>query len=120
MAGLALAVRYLAGGRYELAEAAPIGAGTVLGTGLAVAVGSGVAGLLFGGSVLDSVKVDLWLPLLGHFEFVTSLFFDIGVYLVRGRAGAGHAAQPRRRGGPAHRGERRPRGPGGRPGGDRT
>ncbi|WP_406036754.1 Na+/H+ antiporter subunit A [Micromonospora sp. NBC_00898] len=82
VAGLALAVRYLAGGRYELAEAAPIGAGTVLGTGLAVSVGSGVAGLLFTGSVLDSVKVDLWLPLLGHFYLVTSLFFDVGVYLV--------------------------------------
>ncbi|GAA4562192.1 Na+/H+ antiporter subunit A [Micromonospora coerulea] len=82
VASLALTLRYLAGGRYELAEAAPVGAGTVLGTGLAVSVGSGVAGLLFAGSVLQSVKVDLWLPLLGHLYLVTSLFFDIGVYLV--------------------------------------
>jgi multicomponent Na+:H+ antiporter subunit A len=82
VAGLALTVRYLAGGRYELAEAAPVGAGTVLGAGLAVSVGSGALGLLFAGQVLESVKVNLWLPLVGHFYLVTSLFFDIGVYLV--------------------------------------
>jgi multicomponent Na+:H+ antiporter subunit A len=54
----------------------------VLGAGLAVSVGSGVAGLIFTGSVLQSAKVDLWLPLVGHCYVVTSLFFDIGVYLI--------------------------------------
>ncbi|QLQ39910.1 Na+/H+ antiporter subunit A [Micromonospora robiginosa] len=82
VAGLALTLRYLAGGRYELAEAAPVGAGTVLGAGLAVSVGSGVLGLLLTGEVLQSVKVDLWLPLVGHAYLVTSIFFDVGVYLV--------------------------------------
>ncbi|MGC4895819.1 Na+/H+ antiporter subunit A [Micromonospora sp. DT31] len=82
VAGLALTLRYLAGGRYELAEAAPVGAGTVLGAGLGIAVGSGVLGLVLTGEVLQSVKVNLWLPLVGHFYLVTSLFFDIGVYLV--------------------------------------
>ncbi|MEU2612063.1 Na+/H+ antiporter subunit A [Micromonospora sp. NPDC007271] len=82
VASLALAVRYLAGGRYELAEAVPVGAGTVLGAGLAVSVGSGVVGLLTTGEVLQSVDVPLWLPLVGPFHLVTSLFFDIGVYLV--------------------------------------
>ncbi|WP_341856466.1 MnhB domain-containing protein [Brachybacterium sp. GPGPB12] len=43
VAGLALAVRYLAGGRYELTEAAPVQAGFVLGAGMALAVISGVA-----------------------------------------------------------------------------
>ncbi|WP_433317427.1 Na+/H+ antiporter subunit A [Micromonospora chersina] len=82
VASLALTLRYLAGGRYELAEAAPVGAGTVLGAGLAVSVGGGVLGLLLTGRVLESVKVDLWLPLVDHFYVVTSLFFDIGVYLI--------------------------------------
>ena len=82
VASLALGVRYLAGGRYELAEAAPVGAGTVLGAGLAVSVGTGAVGLLLTGSVLQSVKVDLWIPAVGHFYLVTSLFFDIGVYLI--------------------------------------
>ena len=82
VAGLALALRYLAGGRYELAEAAPVGAGTVLGAGLGISVGSGVVGLALTGEVLQSVKVNLWLPAVGDFYLVTSLFFDIGVYLV--------------------------------------
>jgi multicomponent Na+:H+ antiporter subunit A len=82
VASLALALRYLAGGRYELAEAAPVGAGTVLGAGLAVSVGGGVLSLLVTGAVLHSVKVNLWLPVVGHLHLITSLFFDIGVYLI--------------------------------------
>ncbi len=80
--GLALVVRYLAGGRYELDEALPVDAGTLLGTGLFMATGSGLAPLAFGGTVLQSAVVDLQLPLLGELHLVTSLFFDIGVYLV--------------------------------------
>ncbi|GAA2714407.1 Na+/H+ antiporter subunit A [Micromonospora olivasterospora] len=82
VAGLALAVRYLAGGRYELAEAAPVGAGTVLGAGLAVSVGTGVASLLAGRWVLESARLDFALPGVGEIHLVTALFFDIGVYLI--------------------------------------
>lgn len=82
VAGLALMVRYLAGGRHELDEAAPVDAGLVLGIGLFVATGTGMVPLLFGGDVLQSAVVDFELPLVGHVHFVTSLFFDIGVYLV--------------------------------------
>jgi multicomponent Na+:H+ antiporter subunit A len=80
--GLALTVRYLAGGRYELDEAAPVDAGALLGTGLFIATGSGLAPLAFGGAVLQSALVDLHLPLLGDVHLVTSVFFDVGVYLV--------------------------------------
>ncbi|MEK8107527.1 MnhB domain-containing protein [Micromonospora sp. M12] len=45
-------------------------------------MGSGVVALLVGGSVLESAKVDQALPLVGDVHLVTSLFFDIGVYLV--------------------------------------
>ncbi len=82
VASLALTMRYLAGGRYELAEAAPVGAGTILGGGLAIAVGGGALSLLAGGAVLQSAKINLWAPLIGDFYLVTSLFFDVGVYLV--------------------------------------
>lgn len=82
VASLALAVRYLAGGRYELADAAPVGAGTVLGAGLFVSIGTGAVALLAGETVLESARIDLWLPLIGKFYLVTSLFFDVGVYLV--------------------------------------
>jgi multicomponent Na+:H+ antiporter subunit A len=80
--GLALMVRYLAGGRYELDEAAPIDAGVLMGTGLFLAAVSGLAPLAFGGVVLQSAQVDLVLPLVGKMHIVTSTFFDVGVYLV--------------------------------------
>ena len=80
--GLALTVRYLAGGRYELAEAAPLHPGLLLGSGLFLATASGLIPLLFGGDVLQSAIVDFTVPLFGEIHLVTSLFFDIGVYLV--------------------------------------
>lgn len=80
--GLALMVRYLAGGRYELDEAAPIDAGVLMGTGLFIAAVSGLAPLAFGGAVFQSAQVDVALPLLGNLHLVTSTLFDIGVYLV--------------------------------------
>ena len=45
-AGLALTIRYLAGGRFELREATPVGAGTLLGIGLATAAVAGMTPLL--------------------------------------------------------------------------
>jgi multicomponent Na+:H+ antiporter subunit A len=80
--GLALVVRYLAGGRYELNEAAPVDAGALMGTGLLIAVASGLAPLAFGGAVLQSAVVDLHAPLLGDVHLVTSVFFDLGVYVL--------------------------------------
>ncbi|MGA5759659.1 Na+/H+ antiporter subunit A [Nonomuraea bangladeshensis] len=80
--GLALTVRYLAGGRAELNAAAPVDAGAVLGAGLFVSVGTGAAAMLLGGDVLQSATLDLSLPVLGEVHLVTSVFFDIGVYLI--------------------------------------
>lgn len=82
VAGLALVVRYLAGGRYELGEAAPVHPGLVLGTGLFLSAGVGLVALLAGQAALESTILDLHLPLLGDVHLVTSLFFDIGVFLV--------------------------------------
>jgi multicomponent Na+:H+ antiporter subunit A len=82
VAGLALVLRYLAGGRRELDVAAPVDAGLVLGTGLFIAVGTGLTALILGGEVLQSAVLDLPVPLLGHIHFVTSTIFDVGVYLI--------------------------------------
>jgi multicomponent Na+:H+ antiporter subunit A len=82
VAGLAMVLRYLAGGRYELGEAAPVDPGRVLGVGLLLAGGYALTGLLVGGEVLQSVIVERTLPVLGDVKLVTSLFFDIGVYLI--------------------------------------
>lgn len=82
VAGLALTVRYLAGGRYELGEAAPVHPGLVLGTGLFLSAGVGLVALIAGQAALESTILDLHLPVLGHVHLVTSLFFDVGVFLV--------------------------------------
>ncbi|MEV0327351.1 Na+/H+ antiporter subunit A [Micromonospora echinospora] len=82
VAGLALTVRYLAGGRTELNSAAPVDAGKLLGAGLFVAVGTGVVAIPFGGEFLQSALLDFHLPVVGHLHFVTSVFFDVGVYLI--------------------------------------
>lgn len=82
VAGLALAGRYLAGGRYELGAAAPLDAGKLLGAGLIFAGGTATLPLFFGLAPLESVVFDFHLPLIGELEVVSSTFFDIGVYLV--------------------------------------
>ncbi len=82
VAGLALTVRYLAGGRYELGEAAPIQPGSLLGAGLFLSVGVGLIPLALGGEMLQSAVVEASLGPLGELKLVTTLFFDIGVFLV--------------------------------------
>lgn len=80
--GIAIIIRYLAAGRYELGEAAPIHPGLLLGTGLFLSVGVGLVPVLFGGEPLQSFIIQTDLPLLGHVKLVTSVFFDLGVFLV--------------------------------------
>jgi len=81
-AGLALVLRYLAGGRYELGETLPLDAGKILGVGLGLSAGTALASLLVGAPVLSSAVVAVDLPVLGSVKFVTALFFDLGVYLI--------------------------------------
>lgn len=82
VAGMALVMRYIAGGRWELGAAAPTDAGRLLGFGLILAVGTAVLPLFFGLAPLTSSFWEWEIPGLGHMEFVTSTIFDIGVYLV--------------------------------------
>ncbi|WP_026373463.1 Na+/H+ antiporter subunit A [Agrococcus lahaulensis] len=82
VAGIALAVRYLAGGRDELTEAAPFDAGKLLGAGIVVAVLGVVWPVLVGGRIGESYAIEWVMPLLGEQKLVTTLFFDIGVWLI--------------------------------------
>ncbi|WP_431803401.1 Na+/H+ antiporter subunit A [Microbacterium sp. bgisy203] len=82
VAGMALVMRYVAGGRYELGAAAPTDAGRLLGAGMTLAIGCAVIPLLFGAAPLTSYFWEADIPVLGHVEFVTSTIFDVGVYLV--------------------------------------
>ncbi|MGE4426866.1 MAG: Na+/H+ antiporter subunit A [Solirubrobacteraceae bacterium] len=82
VAGLALTIRYLAGGRYELGEAAPVGAGLVIGLGLVIVTGTGIGGAIFGDAILDGGVWKVDIPVLGLLKVYSSTAFDIGVYLV--------------------------------------
>jgi multicomponent Na+:H+ antiporter subunit A len=81
VAGLAITVRYLAGGRNELAVAVPVHAGVLMGAGLTLSAGTALLGLLFGRAALDMLATDVHVPLVGHLHVSTGLLFDVGVYV---------------------------------------
>ncbi|OKL51357.1 Na+/H+ antiporter subunit A [Buchananella hordeovulneris] len=80
--GIALALRYVAGGRYELGEALPVNPGLLLGSGLFTAALAGALPLAFGGTVLQSAIFHISLGPLGQMHVATALLLDIGVYLL--------------------------------------
>mgnify|MGYP005983276739 CR=1 FL=1 len=82
VAGLALIARYLAGGRFELAEAVRIDAGILMGAGMLTTGLTALGGMLWGDAILESAYWQADVPILGHLSFGTSTIFDIGVYLV--------------------------------------
>ncbi|MGJ3509898.1 Na+/H+ antiporter subunit A [Enemella sp. A6] len=95
IAGMGIMIRYLAGGRHELEEAAPVDAGRVLGGGMILATLSAVWPVAIGGRILQSYEVNIHIPylsqvptpwgpvdLMGDIHLVTSMFFDIGVFLI--------------------------------------
>ena len=82
IAGVAFIVRYLAGGRYELQEAAPFSPGALLGVGMTTSTLAALVPLLFGGTILQTTHFDFHLPIFGEVSLATALFFDIGVFLI--------------------------------------
>ncbi|CAM5617861.1 Na+/H+ antiporter subunit A [Streptomyces spiroverticillatus] len=82
VAGIALTIRYLAGGRHELEAATGFHAGFFVGLGLALSTTVALAGLFFGGTVLHSWSWHGHLPLIGEWHAGTSVLFDIGVYFL--------------------------------------
>ncbi|MFC8230172.1 Na+/H+ antiporter subunit A [Streptomyces sp. NPDC057287] len=81
VAGLALITRYLAGGRFELAEAAPLQPGLFTGLGLFLSTGVALGGLAEG-TVLHAWTYHGHLPVFGDYHLSTSVLFDFGVYLL--------------------------------------
>ncbi|MBL7518133.1 DUF4040 domain-containing protein, partial [Frankia sp. CNm7] len=82
VAGLAFVLRYVAGGQDRVGPAVPTHPPRAIGAGLTVAALTALAPVPFGGPVLGSYVLATDVPVLGHVELVTSLFFDTGVYLV--------------------------------------
>ena len=81
LTGIALALRYLAGGRFELGAAMPVLPSHLMGGGLLVVTGSALFPVLLGGKPLQTAMFDFTLPGFGAVHFATALIFDIGVYL---------------------------------------
>ncbi|WP_406384580.1 Na+/H+ antiporter subunit A [Streptomyces sp. NBC_01618] len=79
--GLALITRYLAGGRFELAEAAPLQPGLFTGLGLFISTSVALLGLAQG-TVLHAWTHHGRLPLIGAYHLGTPVLFDFGVYLL--------------------------------------
>lgn len=82
VAGIALVLRFIAGGRDAVQEALRLPPRGLLGTGLAIALLTGLAGWLWGDAFLETAKLEIELPVLGMVKATSALPFDVGVYIV--------------------------------------
>lgn len=79
VAGLAFVLRYIAGGSDIAVRIRPP---VLIGLGLTVALLTALAPTLVGAPVLATAKLAFDVPLVGHVETQTSVFLDVGVYLL--------------------------------------
>jgi multicomponent Na+:H+ antiporter subunit A len=82
VAGIALILRFVALGREGIETVLPNAPEAIMGLGLAISLGTGVAGWLWAGSFLTSAELSTHLPVLGEIHATSALPFDIGVFLV--------------------------------------
>ncbi len=82
VAGVAIALAWATEGEAGTRRLVAVRSTVLLGAGLAVALVTGFAGLVWGGAFLESAVWDLSLPLFGDVKLVSAIGFDIGVYLV--------------------------------------
>ena len=82
VAGQAVVLRDLAGGRLADSARGSLRPPVLIGIGLPIAAGTSFIPLAFGGEVLQSAIHKITVPLLGEIKLVTSIFLDIGVYLL--------------------------------------
>jgi multicomponent Na+:H+ antiporter subunit B len=82
VAGLAFVLRHIAGGGGDIGTAVPVRPPVLVGIGLIVAVLAALVPAAFGAPVLASAKLSVELPVLGAVAVQTSLFLDVGVYLL--------------------------------------
>ncbi|WP_070198187.1 hydrogen gas-evolving membrane-bound hydrogenase subunit E [Streptomyces oceani] len=100
VAALAFALRYLTGGWGDPRFSGPLDPRIVAGGGLALAGAAGLGPVVDGSEPLTSTLVQFDVAVLGKVKLATSLFFDIGVYLVVAGVGmllisaAGPAREP--------------------------
>ena len=82
VAATAFVMTYLARGAEPLRRTVRVSPSTLIGGGLALATAAGIGALVAGGGFLETDISYLDSPLVGEVKFVTSVVFDIGVYLL--------------------------------------
>ena len=81
-AAAGISLRYVAGGVGAVRSSFRLAPSTILGSGLALSVGTAIFPLLLGHAVLEHGTFEEELPLLGTVKATSALPFDIGVYLI--------------------------------------
>jgi multicomponent Na+:H+ antiporter subunit A len=82
IAAAAVVLLYLCVGAEGLARAVRVAPQHLLGVGILLAVGTGMAALLFDAAFLESGMLDVAVPLVGELHIPSVLAFDVGVYCV--------------------------------------
>ncbi|MDA2811976.1 hypothetical protein O4J56_15140 [Nocardiopsis sp. RSe5-2] len=82
VASMAFVLRYIAGGRHELAAGMPLRPNTLLAGGLLLSGVTAGLPLLGGGELLEVVKHTAELPVFGKVKFASYLAFEAGVFLI--------------------------------------
>jgi len=81
-ASAAISLRYVTGGLEAVRRSFRSEPWTILGTGLALSVGTAIFPMLLGGAILEHGTLKLHPPVLGDIKVTSALPFDVGVYLV--------------------------------------
>ena len=82
VAAIALVLRHVTGADRPRDGVARLHPSALLGSGLLLAVLTGMSGWLRGGAFLEGGKAQLDLPVLGTLKATSALPFDVGVYLI--------------------------------------
>ncbi|WP_040494718.1 MnhB domain-containing protein [Ilumatobacter nonamiensis] len=81
-ASAGISLRYVTSGVDAVRRSFRLEPWTILGLGLAIAVGTAIFPMLLGGDILEHGTLKLHPPLLHDVKVTSALAFDIGVYLV--------------------------------------
>ncbi len=76
----AISLRYVSGGVEAVRRSFRLQPWTILGSGLALSVGTAIFPMLLGGAILEHGTLKLHPPLLGEIKATSALPFDVGVY----------------------------------------
>lgn len=78
----AISLRYVNGGVDAVRRSFRLQPWTIIGSGLALSVGTAIFPMLVGGAILEHGTLKLSPPLLGEIKATSALPFDVGVYAI--------------------------------------